>query len=400
MKIDKSKPIHWIYLAIFLCNVVLALPLALLPRRKGKLRLVLYGHKLNGNLLAIHEEAQQTQAEKFDSRFLTMDPAYYGLLVRGGTPCLLALNPIHVFRTALADAVVSDHGLHSLSPLLRIGRVKFIDVWHGIPFKGFDADDFRTQHQYDRILLPSELIKELYISKFGFRSDRLAITGYARTDRLRHTPIAPPPLAKARADKPTARTILFAPTWQQDDGSRNMIPFGIKQKEFFTRMQTLCKAENAVCVVRTHLNATPAEYFFGDRIVMCPASEYPDTEALLSCADVLICDWSSIAFDFLLLDRATLFLDAPPPFGKGFSLGPEYRFGFIIKSEEEFFATLKEICANSQIYWMRHSEECVEIKNEIYGPWADGHAATRCLEEIAATIDTDTNRQFMRGSFR
>src|SRR5690606_40302310 len=61
--------------------------------------------------------------------------------------------------------------------------LRFFDVWHGIPFKGFDADDFRVQHRYDECWVASPLLRDLYIQRFGFEPQRVVATGYARTDR-------------------------------------------------------------------------------------------------------------------------------------------------------------------------------------------------------------------------
>src|SRR3546814_11012987 len=75
-----------------------------------------------------------------------MDPAYYQQLRREGVPCVLAIAPSAIGWLATADAIVSDHGLHAMRFMLGTTDMKFFDVWHGIPFKGFDADDFRLQH--------------------------------------------------------------------------------------------------------------------------------------------------------------------------------------------------------------------------------------------------------------
>jgi len=60
--------------------------------------------------------------------------------------------------------------------LLKLTDMKFIDVWHGIPFKGFDADDFRALHDYDAVLVASPSMKSMYEGKFGFDSARSLLT--------------------------------------------------------------------------------------------------------------------------------------------------------------------------------------------------------------------------------
>ena len=64
------------------------------------------------------------------------------------------------------------------------GDLAFFDVWHGIPFKGFDAEDFRVQRHYDETWVASPLLRDLYVDRFSFEPERVVPTGYARTDRL------------------------------------------------------------------------------------------------------------------------------------------------------------------------------------------------------------------------
>ena len=194
MKLDKRRWSHWCYLLLFSANIVLALLLRWWPGRASARTVVLYGHKFSGNLLAIFEQARADgRAQEFV--FLTMDPAYHRELARQGLPSVLGTSPACIPVLARMRALISDHGLHSLELMRRFSGAKFFDVWHGIPFKGFDADDFRVQRTYDEVWVASPLLRDIYRQRFGFDGERLAVTGYARTDRL----LAPrEPLSAAR----------------------------------------------------------------------------------------------------------------------------------------------------------------------------------------------------------
>src|SRR3546814_12602991 len=80
--------------------------------------------------------------------FVTMDPAYHRTLKAAGIRSQWACGIDCAVLLSQAAALISDHGLHALQPLHSMYRradLLFFDVWHGIPFKGFDADDFRFQ---------------------------------------------------------------------------------------------------------------------------------------------------------------------------------------------------------------------------------------------------------------
>lgn len=390
MKVDKRDPRHWVYLLAFGAWVLAAWllrPLWRRRRRRGVPTIVLYGHKLSGNLLALHRAMVAAPGE-WRVVFLTMDPAYHARLRRDGVGSCLATGPGCLALLLRARAVVSDHGLHPLAWLVGRSDLRFVDVWHGIPFKGFDADDFRLQRRYDETWVASPFLARLYIERFGFDPGKVHATGYARTDAL-----ARPPGDRAQrfealglsrwADR---RVVLFAPTWVQDDRGRSLYPFGIDEGEFLGALAAACRRSGAVLFVRRHLNSGTGNPAAGEDVVFVPFAEYPDTEALLAISDLLVCDWSSIAFDFLVLDRPTIFLDVPPPFRKGFSLGPEFRHGRVVGD----MRTLLEACSrylDDPGAWQRDlAGRPAAIAEAVYGGMADGHSTERCLARLRSLL--------------
>jgi CDP-glycerol glycerophosphotransferase (TagB/SpsB family) len=383
MKIDRADPRHWLWLAGQGLTALLALALRWLPRRAPR-EVFLYGHQLNGNLLALLRESQHAPVPGLALTFLTLDVDAYRALATRGEPVCLACDPRNAPRLARAAAIVSDHGLHALAPLVRFGRVPAFDVWHGIPFKGFDADDFTVQRRYDEAWVASPLLARLYVERFGFDPARVVATGYARTDAL----VAPREDVEAVRERlglahtRGRRLVLFAPTWRQDAAGRSIFPFGASAETFFAALEAACADTDALVLFRAHLNTRELPASLGARVVPVPQARFPDTEEILRLADVLVCDWSSIAFDFLLLDRPTVFLDVPAPFAKGFSLGPEYRFGQIVPDVAALQSALAAALRDPAAWFARHGDTHARVKAEVYGDRADGRAASRCLGRL------------------
>lgn len=379
MKIDRRNPRHWMYLLAFAVNVGLALLLRPFLRTEPR-RVVLYGHKLNGNLLALYDEMERRRTDAFDAVFLALDPAYCQDLIRQGRKAVCATRLDAAILLARTPVVISDHGLHVMEALLWLTRIRFIDVWHGIPFKGFDAADFRVQRRYDEVWVASPLLRQLYITRYCFSPERVVTTGYARTDRL----------VNRREDGRDVRArhglplegplILFAPTWAQDSPSRSLIPFGLDAAAFLVALAGVAERHGGHVVVRAHLNAGDAIASSVERVIAMPQLVEPDTEGVLLACDVLICDWSSIAFDFLLQDRPTIFLDVPPPFRKGFSLGPEYRFGPVVSDLDALLTALDEALRAPEAYAPIRRE----MRDRIYAQFADGRSTERCVERLCA----------------
>lgn len=380
MKIDRRNPLHWIYLTAFAVNVAIAIFIRLFSESNQRI-FVLYGHKFSGNLKAIYEENAQRRENALRIAFLSLDPGYCQELKSAGVNVVCAAKFEAVPLLVHAVAIVTDHGLHAMIPLLRLSDVQFFDVWHGIPFKGFDAEDFRVQRRYTETWVASPLLADLYVRKYGFNPDRVVVTGYARTDRLSKNSEDESVIRAALGVPDAGPLVLFAPTWRQDERGRSLYPFGCLGERFLGEISAVAARHGGTVLMRAHLNSGAVGADLGN-VISVPQELYPDTEAILLVSNVLICDWSSIAFDYLLLERPTLFLEVPAPFAKGFSMGPEYRFGPVVKDLGELTEMLDAVLENPDEYRSRWMARVRQIQEKVYGGYADGNAAGRCLERL------------------
>jgi len=396
LKVDRRNPLHWLLLLLSAVWVMLAIclrPILHGSMRKG--RVLLYGHKLGGNLLAIQRHLRSYDAE-LQVSFLTMDPAYHRELVARGEGSVLSASPASLPWLVGADALISDHGLHALQPLVGLSDIKFFDVWHAIPFKGFDADDFRVLHRYKEAWVASPLLAGLYVDKYGFDPDKVVVTGYARSDRLVKEKNIATGALRQRMGLPAdaGKVVLFAPTWKQDSNERSLFPFDMEADAFCNALSDIACQLGATVILRTHINSgrdsIDASRF--RRLVSLPYADYPDTEEILLVTDVLVCDWSSIAFDFLLLDRPTVFLDVPAPFKKGFTLGPEYRFGEVVPDLGAMLHAIELAVLAPSDYMARHATVVRNTRHEVYGRFADGNATARCVGRLKTALGLEGRR--------
>jgi CDP-glycerol glycerophosphotransferase len=364
---------------------LLAIGARYLWRRPSKPVVVLYGHQLSGNLKALYHEWERNHRDKFDCYVLSLDPSYAQQLRQMDIPVLQCNRLRDMILVGRSDAIITDHGLHAMSAFIRFTSILFIDVWHGIPFKGFTPEDFRLQHRYDEVWVSSPLLKEIYERKFGFKPDIVKALGYARTDKLFLLQPTDPQLLDKLLIPTGHKVVLYAPTWQQDDSGREMFPFGESQDEFIKRLSEICDKHTATLVIRSHLNARIASKAY-ENVRYCSMKDFPDTEELLKRADILICDWSSIAFDYLALDRPTIFLEVEPPFRHGYTLGREYRFGKIVANMEMLSESLSQTLEEPDIYAVEQVDRHREITAAVYGQNIDGEVGNRQLTRLTGLI--------------
>ncbi|MGJ8661802.1 MAG: CDP-glycerol glycerophosphotransferase family protein [Bacteroidota bacterium] len=380
MKVDKRKPLHWLWLGLFSLNTLLSVVIRLFV--KSPTEVVLYGHKLNGNLKAIYKESDCH--EGLVPYYLSMDYGYCRELKNTGVNVVWGGSGAAILILARAKIIVSDHGLHCLILLLKFTGIKFIDVWHGIPFKGFDKDDFKVQRQYDETWVTSPYMAKLYEEKFGFQRDKIKIIGYARTDMLVKQCEEGGIELRAQLGLPSDKTpvVLFAPTWAQDVSGRNIYPFDCEELEFFNFLNSIALECDCVFLMRRHINSVGKICNEYQRVKEVPYDSYPDTETLLLISDVLIYDWSSIVFDFLLLNRLVICLDVVAPFKKGFSIDPSYRFGIVASDLSQLKKEITRVIRDYDIL-IASERGCREkILRTVYDEYADGLASERACGRL------------------
>lgn len=392
MKIDKRKPQHWLLLAGFFAQALLGVLLRCVRRADARRRMIVfYGHKLNGNLLALYRYLVAHPECGLQATFLTMDRDYCNALRSDGIRTCWAAGFACAGLLQRASALVSDHGLHALQPWQRTYRwlgLLFFDVWHGFGFKGHDPADFRVLRRYDEIWVDSPLQAHFYLTQFGFQPAQVHATGYARTDRLvrRDEDAAAVRRALGLAAPGVGKIVLFAPTWKQDVATRTMYPFGLPADTFLRALSNVAQRTQSTVVMRAHLNTGMTATGAWPRVVWMPYGDYPDTEGMLLVSDVLVCDWSSIAMDWLLLDRPTIFLDVPAPFAHGHTLDGSHRYGELVVDLDGLGRVLERYLTDPEAYRKAHGEDAARVRAEVFGTCADGNAAARCIERLRTAL--------------
>ncbi len=229
------------------------------------------------------------------------------------------------FRLTLrAQVLVVTHGFGDVNRFATRGGF-VVQLWHGIPLKRLHLDSpatlrvsFLPDHRLVRAfvtrayrfagrgirLFPvaSDLVAARISSAFGVPRSRIVVTGDPRDDALAGPRDAPV------LDADATHTILYAPTWR--DGAPDPVAPTPPQ---WDAIAAWLEQRDAVLYLRTHpLGA--GDYAAGParsaRVRMLGADRVRDVNVALPEIDVLLTDYSSIAFDFALLGRPIVFLAA------------------------------------------------------------------------------------------
>ena len=227
------------------------------------------------------------------------------------------------FRLTLrASVIVVTHGLGDANRFGTHGAF-IVQLWHGIPLKKIQLDSpatfrgaaprilhalyRRNAAAIDLVPAASETSATRLRSAFGLPDSRVSVTGDPRDDVVvRDQSAARELLAGGIGEYGSDRVILFAPTWRDGDPDP-VIPTDAEWDDIAAFLDTSA----SVLVVRPHPHSV-GEYGVGPkrsaRIRMLTSRAQADINPVLPAVDVLVTDFSSIAFDFALLGRPIAFL--------------------------------------------------------------------------------------------
>jgi CDP-glycerol glycerophosphotransferase len=159
----------------------------------------------------------------------------------------------------------------------------------------------------------SELVAERLRTAFALPAGRVVVTGDPRDDVLSRGS-AEDRVATARAllsgalglGLDGARVLLYAPTWR-DGEADPAVPTAAE----WARIDGWLRFADAVLVVRPHPHGV-GDYAAGidssDRIHLLAAHRQSDLTPILAAVDLLITDYSSVAFDYSLTGGPILFI--------------------------------------------------------------------------------------------
>jgi CDP-glycerol glycerophosphotransferase (TagB/SpsB family) len=225
----------------------------------------------------------------------------------------------------------ASHGVmtHGFSDLCgpAIWHAFVIQLWHGTPLKRIGKDAVRQRKVgFPRLLnamasvfehfwnthitvfvAASELSREHFVTATGLPREKVIACGDPRCDLIvPNARVAKETLAQIALSVgagPTAKILLFAPTWR-DDGSD---PFKPSQQELDAVYKMLCDIDG-VLLMRAHPHSDGfAEWGQVQRVAFIPPHQFPDLTSLLGGVDVLITDYSGVATDYTILHRPIIF---------------------------------------------------------------------------------------------
>lgn len=278
-----------------------------------------------------------------------------------------------LFYVLTSKIVVDDH-MHCVKVKPASNQL-ILNLWHGNPLKKLAPHPFVENGQYySKIFYGAEIFKLPMMNCFECAENKMFLSGLQRNDYLKKRMLNGP------------KKILWLPTyrqWGKIKLTANDLP--IVRKDNVERLDSLLKKENIILYIKAHpLQSSSLMHFFKSELKNIRLISDEDLllqnkplYVFLSEADALLTDYSSVFFDFLLLNR---------PIGFTIDDIEEYKknVGFVVdnpldlmpgphlKNFDDLLRFVEDVANGSDLYEKKRSEV-----NDVVNPC---HTANNCAE--------------------
>jgi CDP-glycerol glycerophosphotransferase (TagB/SpsB family) len=247
---------------------------------------------------------------------------------RGGLPILGLVSAVariyrRSYRVASSRLVIVDDYFFPIYPVKKRRGVTIVQVWHACgAFKRFGRATLEAEWgadqiflkwvpihaNYDLTLVSSASIAPIYAEAFGQSVESIsAAFGIPRTDVLVPSPrrdAAERAVRERLGLRDGRTTILYAPTFRGADlkgaAAPELLDIAALHRALGSEYRLILRLHPFV------KSAIPIPAEVGDFVV--DASAEPDANEVMLAGDILVSDYSSIIFEYALLNRPMAFL--------------------------------------------------------------------------------------------
>lgn len=210
---------------------------------------------------------------------------------------IVKMDSLNYLLTALRASywitnVNIERGLH-----FKKDYTKSVNTWHGVPLKKV-GNDVAGRNDFDfsdtnLFCYSSEYEYAIYKEAFKLGDANLYKVGMPRNDLILENDPEIKEKVRKKYQIENKKIILYAPTWRDDPEDLKLMD--LKQWE-----EQL--SEDYVLLVKVH--GLAQKFNLTNNKFVLDVSDYEETSELIIAADILITDYSSIMFDFALLNKA------------------------------------------------------------------------------------------------
>ena len=270
----------------------------------------------------------------------------------------------------------------------------YISTWHGTPLKamGFDIANqlgntqnvLRNLLMTDYFLSPNAHTTEIFAGSGykmrGIYEGEMLESGYPRIDLTKGTTSFDAQLLLKKVNvvlESSLPVVVYMPTWRGNDTQNPSDSIAQVIAEVCYLRERFSGKYNIILKVHPYLYKNAIKYKELDSILIHDAM---DANLVLAAADILITDFSSVFFDYLVTDKPIIFYGWDQDLyeaDRGMYLDMSELPGPILKTVFEIADYLQDIDQLAQNYHHKY-----QICKQKFVPYDDGNVSTRVVDYI------------------
>ncbi len=356
-----------------------------------------YGNRFADNSRYLYQYVRENHPE-IKAIWLTRDKNIRDKIIQKGGLAYLTNDLKGIYYSLRAKYVFVSSGKKDVNYLFIKGAI-WIQLWHGSPLKRIGLDDrysnadsffqknivawvfpFAYEYNYHYTISTAPIFSDKMASSFNLPLNKVLETGYPRNDVFFSKGQDPFNLAIRNKFK-GCKLIYYMPTFRGYTGAKSLFTLeDYSQNE----LESFLEEQNIVLVSKGHYvdkKLTKENEESSGRLIDLKDEEVDEINFMLKDADLLITDYSSAYFDFLLTERPIVF--AAFDLEEYLSASREMYFNYqdviagpIVKNWEELYSSLVDVWNNDSCSML------VREKNEIFNKHHDPNNSKRTFHEV------------------
>lgn len=276
----------------------------------------------------------------------------------------------------------------------------YINLWHGMPLKKMGyleekgnlsdkqlANIKKESAKMNYLISTSEIMKLAIVGCFYIDPRKVIVSGQPRNDALFNTKMLEG--INLYGIQSYSKTILFSPTFKKGfgrtDGSYEEGSLFNLEDEDLEKINNHLKDNNYLILVKLHPFDEITLKFEELSNIKIMSNIYLNENLIslndiLSQIDLLITDYSSVYFDYLLLNKPILFTDDPnykEKRGLIFDNDDVWRPGPKVKTTIELISEMEKLLVSANYYRLERNNLNAVVNNH-----KDSHSSRRIFETI------------------
>ncbi|MDL5510255.1 CDP-glycerol glycerophosphotransferase family protein [Arenibacter sp. M-2] len=272
-----------------------------------------FGERYSDNSKDFFEFANSIEDKEIKHYWIYKNPLLKKTIELNGYNCVSAYSFRGILLQLRAKVFITSVNSSDFIPFLITPKNYFVQLWHGSPIKyiGLDSRNnkirrtidklrFNTLDNYSLITSPSETIDKIYQSAFAISDTKIFRSGYPRNENLKVNPERKTFIRDYFGIENNEKMVAYLPTHRNEGKGLN--PFRSVLNELITKNEGL---NNKIkIIVKPHFYEKDSLNGIKESSNILIRYDFPfDLYEFLGATDMLITDYSSVIFDYELLNK-------------------------------------------------------------------------------------------------